>query len=318
MKTQTKKNNVIKELVKLSKNKPQSVKKGKATIVESPQLASIKAEIEHINKTKSEFVPNQPNPPSVDTSKDFIVATIFSTMDYGRFDLYFYNRIIKWNKVVEIAEAMKTANLSKFFPIVVDKQFHLCDGQHRFYACKILGLPICYIIKDDWDISDLPLLQGPRQSWHQEEYVHYYSAQGVASYIALHNFKEKHGINYEAALKLCTKSCSPKAFKKGDFKYDNERNAEEVMKVADEIQALQDEKHKVGFMPKHSRGLLGLKIFLRIPGVDPKQLVRKMTQNWKMVRNSQSSLDCVILYGEIYNTGKGGKKVILQPSLLKG
>ena len=76
---------------------------------------------------------------------------ILSTKDYSLFSFIENNRIVKRSHVNEFIEEIKKDDMTMCFPIVVDSDLRIIDGQHRFHACMELGLPIYYVIKNDSD-----------------------------------------------------------------------------------------------------------------------------------------------------------------------
>lgn len=70
---------------------------------------------------------------------------ILKTTDYGLFKIAKFNRSINKGNVERLVELNKTENNFNLFPIVVDKDFTVIDGQHRLEACKKLKAPVYYI-----------------------------------------------------------------------------------------------------------------------------------------------------------------------------
>ena len=73
------------------------------------------------------------------------VPIIKKTKDYGKFDF------IKWNRSLSNSNLnrLETENKKNFqmhlFPIVVDKNFQIVDGQHRFQVCKTNKWDVYYV-----------------------------------------------------------------------------------------------------------------------------------------------------------------------------
>lgn len=73
---------------------------------------------------------------------------IHKTIDYSLFSFAEFNRAITDVTVRKlIIESNKEDNF-KYFPILIDNNYKIIDGQHRFIACTKLNKPIYYIIKD--------------------------------------------------------------------------------------------------------------------------------------------------------------------------
>ena len=65
--------------------------------------------------------------------------------NYDEFRTLNANRNVSENHVKQIKAAIETVgNLTEVVPIIVNENKEIIDGQHRFEACKELGLPIFY------------------------------------------------------------------------------------------------------------------------------------------------------------------------------
>ena len=60
------------------------------------------------------------------------------------------------------------------YPIMVDADMRIIDGQHRFYACKELGLPIYYVVKNDVDPEQAMItLNQTSKKWEMMDWLRY-------------------------------------------------------------------------------------------------------------------------------------------------
>ena len=71
---------------------------------------------------------------------------VFYTYDYGKFKHIEGNRQLDQGNCRKLLASMKR-NDSKV-PIIVTKDFHVIDGQHRLFVRKQLLLPVYYIVSD--------------------------------------------------------------------------------------------------------------------------------------------------------------------------
>ena len=87
------------------------------------------------------------------------MSTIYKTTDYSQFKFLPGNRKIAGNILIEsILEKNKLAT----HPIVVSKDMFVIDGQHRLDAASSLGIPIYYIIDEDFEPDDITLVSEPK------------------------------------------------------------------------------------------------------------------------------------------------------------
>lgn len=90
------------------------------------------------------------------------VGIISKTYNYNKFSFIENNREIYKPNLRKIEKSMLKKQI--ITPILVDKDFKIIDGQHRFLICKTHNLPIYYIITTA-TIEDTKLLNSAGRSW---------------------------------------------------------------------------------------------------------------------------------------------------------
>jgi len=111
---------------------------------------------------------------------------IHETTDYSRFEFNELNRGVDDNHVRRLTKSIKEHGLVQ--PIVVTAEGGIIDGQHRFHACRELGVPIQYIVRDAMDMTDVVQLNNLSKAWTITDKVNSYAAQGNEDYIKLLEF----------------------------------------------------------------------------------------------------------------------------------
>ena len=80
---------------------------------------------------------------------------IHESHNYNQFKIIDFNRSVCKKNLDKIIDLNKQRKRFHLFPIVVDKDFNIIDGQHRFEACRKLNEPIHYVVdlekEDHWD-----------------------------------------------------------------------------------------------------------------------------------------------------------------------
>lgn len=109
---------------------------------------------------------------------------VLRTDNYDLFKIHTANRPIDRMYVLQLAMRMDKKFLLEYFPIVVDSDMYIMDGQTRFEAAKYLEKPIYYIIGKNIDISDVAELNRNRK-WKPGDYIHSYAELGIPEYIEL-------------------------------------------------------------------------------------------------------------------------------------
>ena len=73
---------------------------------------------------------------------------------------------------------LKEKDLTLDFPIIVNKQMEIIDGQHTFEACKFNGLPIYYMFTVLANIDDISNINSVKKKWTMEDFLHQYVEKG--------------------------------------------------------------------------------------------------------------------------------------------
>jgi hypothetical protein len=132
------------------------------------------------------------------------VYIIHETTDYDKFSFDPSNRPINYGHLRKLTEAIQEKNLLAEFPIVVDPDMIVRDGQHRLRAAQALGVPIFYIISVSLERSDVPKINNTNLHWTINDNLHTYIARGYPEYEALRKFTRDYpGIHLSDAAVLC-------------------------------------------------------------------------------------------------------------------
>jgi len=133
---------------------------------------------------------------------DNIINHIYSTFDYSKFRLIFGNRELKRTKVIKLRDEMKQNNRVSSYPIIVNSNFQIIDGQHRFVALVELGFEICYVVDDTFDIKSIAKSNTMPDKWKSDNYLSAYRELGIESYDTFANFMETYDTNFTVTLVL--------------------------------------------------------------------------------------------------------------------
>lgn len=107
-------------------------------------------------------------------SYDVYVTTDYSMFKFldGNRDVTYFKRIISCIQYLGYIGA----------PIVVNEKMEIIDGQNRFEALKILGLPVEYIIRPGLGINDVIALNTHSKKWSMMDFLSSHAKQGNATY----------------------------------------------------------------------------------------------------------------------------------------
>lgn len=93
------------------------------------------------------------------------------------------NRDITRTHVDRLKEIIREKGYCKAFPIIVDEDGFIIDGQHRFLACKELGIEPPIFVEKSFDI--VPILNSTQLKWGTKDYVKYYAEKDYPDYVIL-------------------------------------------------------------------------------------------------------------------------------------
>lgn len=179
--------------------------------------------------------------------------TMKETTDYSKFKLLKTNRRTNSGHVQRLKEAIKRNNLVVDFPILVDSDMNILDGQHRFEALRLLGLPICYQQAKKMSAKDIKLVNSISKKCSNEEHLDSFCEEGNEDYIKVRDFMKWAGIHLvPAAIKILVgkgivnkevnrtmflQTCKTMTdFKSGNFVYpDPDTNARKIVLMLREI-----------------------------------------------------------------------------------
>lgn len=123
------------------------------------------------------------------------INMIRMSTNYDEFRFWRNNRNpVRYDKLIKSIQAN---DLTSACPILVNKNYYIIDGQNRFLACKKLGKPIYYIVKDipDREIDNYIItLNTASTNWHLPDYLSYYIKKGFTNYIDFEAFMRSHGM----------------------------------------------------------------------------------------------------------------------------
>lgn len=115
-----------------------------------------------------------------------VVNQVNSTNDYSKFKTLQGNRNVNRLHVRRLRESFKDDYLLS--PIIVNQNFEIIDGQHRFEAAKELNLPINFIICNNYSLKEVQLLNANMKNWKKQDYLNAYCDLGYPEYLKFKEF----------------------------------------------------------------------------------------------------------------------------------
>ena len=146
-------------------------------------------------------------------SNEIKIPKKYVTYDYSLFKFIECNRNV--THIKKLKASIEAIDLTMHYPIVVNDNMEIVDGQHRFEVCKLLGKPIYYeYINSKEYIKGMQNLNVASRVWRQEDYLHFYCKLGNETYKNFEQFMNKNGLKLSNAIILFSDAKT----NSGDFK----------------------------------------------------------------------------------------------------
>jgi len=156
------------------------------------------------------------------------LTEVYVTKDYDLFGFIKGNREINQTNLNNIKESLsKKQILESAIIIGIDdvsndgKPYKIIEGQHRYTACCELGLPVSFIIREDFDIkvmekslSIVELLNTASKTWDITNFMYSKCLLGIKPYILYNKLFEKYNsFEHENILQIINR------YRTEDYKY---------------------------------------------------------------------------------------------------
>lgn len=125
---------------------------------------------------------------------------VHTTTDYFLFKPIDGNRNKNVLHLKRLKQSMEQNYL--FTVIIVNENYEIIDGQHRFEIIRELGLPLHYIICKGYGLSEVHLLNQNSKNWTTEDYLAGYCDMGYPDYLKIRDFCSKHDLKISQGLIL--------------------------------------------------------------------------------------------------------------------
>ena len=162
------------------------------------------------------------------------IANAKVTKDWKSLQFLEDNRDIDDGAVKRLAESIK--KFGQLQPIVINEKWEVIEGQHRVRACKLLGIPVLYVISEGATIKEVILMNNIQRGWLNKDYLKCFCHLNHKShdeYRKMKTFFEDYGLNFSVSINLLAGGFTytgggkaNTAFKDGNFKIKDLKKAE--------------------------------------------------------------------------------------------
>lgn len=124
-----------------------------------------------------------------------------SSTDYDQFQFIDANRELARGHIETLKNAFEeVGNLTRVQPILVNDQYQIIDGQHRFIACKELGLPIYFTMVDGLGVREARSMNILHKNWDSDDFARSYALTGDTNYQTYLDLKDDYGFAHSILL----------------------------------------------------------------------------------------------------------------------
>jgi len=208
---------------------------------------------QNVNVRKLPFAPMLGQKYKINTQKEDskVNSEVMYSSDYDKFYILEQNRVVNDNHVSELVVSIQ--NSGQLTPIIINEKFEIIDGQHRFDACKILKIPVMYLISYKTSIKEVILMNNTQKSWKLPDYLRSFSHNdwhNHETYQKVDKFMREHDLKLTTCIVLLSEGTGSggstgtalagqglMSFRKGTYKIGNLARAQAIAKILSEIKA---------------------------------------------------------------------------------
>jgi hypothetical protein len=169
---------------------------------------------------------------------------IHFTSDYGTFRFLKGNRDLNEPKIDRIIKSVNSGlNFFKYCPIMVNEDYFIIDGQHRFLACKKLKLPVFFVIVPNFSLRQIAEINNNTSKWKSKDFMNCYIDADVhrEDYRTLERITEKYKINLSTCINMLMfgrvgGGGMSEPFRNGEFKVNYEELTVNLFDLAHEYE----------------------------------------------------------------------------------
>ena len=148
------------------------------------------------------------------------------TTEYSKFKLMEDNRDVDKKHVAELI--INIRRRGQLQPILINEKWEVLDGQGRLKACKLLEIPVMYLLSYKTTIKDVILINTSQKSWVNLDYMKCFSHENHwnhLEYRKISKFEKEYALKFDICIFLLagkflnsSSGKNIKEFQLGDFK----------------------------------------------------------------------------------------------------
>lgn len=226
--------------------------------------------------------------------------------DYDKFKILKGNRPVDRYHLKKLKESISKNNHLNLHPIIVNENYEIIDGQHRYEAARQLGLELFFIrslsISDD-HLIDCNVNQ---KSFEVENYIDYFAIkESKPQYIKLKSMLKSSGLKPKALLTLILGVVSTSILeflKTGKFLFPQQDSSEDLLNFyGDFCLYAKDKRIKPMSMFTNHNFTRAFRWLFNTSGFEKEIFIKKLDLRWFDLKPQRTSEDWYSLLISIYN-----------------
>ena len=244
---------------------------------------------------------------------------VFVTREHNIFKSIMGNRLLNHGKIKKIIKEIESGlNMLEFYPIVVDKDMNVIDGQHRLFIARQLKCNIWYIICErkknssgasPITLNDIAKINSNTERWKNKDFLHCYAAQKNDNYIKLSDFCLTWGFDITTSMTLLSGKAidgsggvDKSVFETGQF----------IVKDIDYANKIARQVHEFKKFPNYNKRAFVVAIAKLVDAgkCDMDELKKKFLKNPENLTAQASAKAYLKVLEEVYNFHRHKREVI--------
>ncbi len=220
---------------------------------------------------------------------------VHTTTDYFLFKSIDGNRNKNLLHINRLKKSMAENYL--FTIIVVNENYEIIDGQHRFDVIQELNLPLHYVMCEGYGLNEVHILNQNSKTWNADDYLTGYSNMGYEDYLKYAAFKAKYNLGHNETMSLLSgipNKIDIDVFYSGDFKIKSLKYAEDMIE-----KIMMIEPYYVGV--RRRAFIYTMMSLFRNPNFEFTEFLQKLKVQPTALQDCTNISNYKVLIEEIYN-----------------
>jgi hypothetical protein len=238
--------------------------------------------------------------------QDTTVNTVLKTNDYSKFKSKDGNRNLNELHLKRLTESVRQNDLLHANPILVNENYEIIDGQHRFNVCRQLGKSIHYIKVKGLGLQEIQILNANSKNWKLDDYIDGYCQMNLPEYCYFKNLIRKTNLGITSLLALfvtgTTSGNAMESLKTGNLKLGHKTRGLIILEWIEEWTKHYPNSFRRTF-------IVALVNLYNVKGYSHEKMMQKIKYQSTKLVDCTNTKTYLALLEEIYNFKERGEKL---------